>query len=87
MNKKMYIACLGYLFSCVRINPKEFDAVDEDHDGRISLNEFHSYFLKRFGRPPTNEEWFKFHLAEKNNNGFISKYDVEIFEKQSKLFN
>lgn len=76
----------GYLFSCVKVNNKQFEDVDDDHDGRISLNEFHSYFMKKYGKPPTNDEWFKFHLADKNNDGFISKYDVEIFEKQNTLF-
>jgi Ca2+-binding EF-hand superfamily protein len=83
----MHFSFYGWLCSCVRVQSEEFDVVDDDHDGRISLNEFHSYFMKKYGRPPTNDQWFKFHLADKNNNGYISKYDVEMFEKQNKLFN
>lgn len=78
MNFKFF----SYMCICYKINNEQFDKVD----GRITLNEFHSYFLKKYGRPPTNDQWFKFHLADVNNNGYISKYDVEIFEKNTKLF-
>ena len=82
----MYFAFYGLLCSCVRVNNEEFEDVDSDRDGRISLNEFHAHFLKKYGKPPTNDQWFKFHLADGNNNGYISKYDVELFEKQNQLF-
>ena len=83
MNFKIF----SMMCSCYKIKNKQFDIVDQDTDGRITLNEFHSYFLKKYGRPPSNDQWFKFHLADVNNNGYISKYDVEIFEKNIKLFN
>ena len=49
---------LGFLFSCVKVKNKEFEKVDIDRDGRISLNEFHSYYENIHGKPPTNEQWF-----------------------------
>ena len=83
MNLKIF----SYMCSCYKIKNERFDEMDDDADGRITLNEFHTYFLKKYGRPPTNDQWFKFHLADVNNNGYISKYDVEIFERNIKLFN
>jgi Ca2+-binding EF-hand superfamily protein len=83
MNFKFF----SLMCSCYKIKNEQFDEMDDDADGRITLNEFHSYFLKKYGRPPTNDQWFKFHLADVNNNGYISKYDVEIFEKNIRLFN
>ena len=83
MNFKFF----SIMCSCYKIKNEQFDEMDDDADGRITLNEFHSYFLKKYGRPPTNDQWFKFHLADVNNNGYISKYDVEVFEKNIKLFN
>ena len=83
MNFKFF----SYMCSCYKIKNERFDEIDDDADGRITLNEFHAYFLKKYGRPPTNDQWFKFHLADVNNNGYISKYDVEVFEKNIKLFN
>lgn len=82
----MHCNFLGLLCSCVRVQNETFESADNDKDGRISLNEFHAYFMRTHGRPPTNEQWFKFHLADKNNNGYISKFDVELFEKQNALF-
>lgn len=82
----MKFHCFGFLFNCVKVRNITFDDIDLDHDGRISLNEFHAYFISNFGVPPTNEQWFKYHLSDTNNNGYISKYDVEIFEKQNTLF-
>lgn len=82
----MFCNVFGWMLSCVYVRNEKFDKADDDHDGRVSLNEFHAYYLKTHGKPPTNEQWFKFHLADKNNNGFISKYDVEQFEKQNTLF-
>jgi Ca2+-binding EF-hand superfamily protein len=82
----MFFNYLGFMFSCVKVENKEFDKIDLDHDGRISLNEFHSYYINTHGQPPTNDQWFKFHLADKNNNGYISKYDIEMFQTTNKLF-
>jgi hypothetical protein len=82
----MHFNIYDLLCSCVFVKNEEFDTIDVDHDGRISLNEFHSFFVKKYGRPPSNDQWFKFHLTDTNNNGYISKYDVEMFEKQNTLF-
>lgn len=76
----------NYMCMCYPIESKVFDKVDQNKDGRITLNEFHAYFLSKYGRPPSNDEWFKFHLADVHNNGYISKYDIEVFEKNNKLF-
>lgn len=76
----------NYLCMCQRIENHMFESVDTDHDGKITLNEFHAYYLKKYGHPPTNDQWFKFHLADTHNNGYISKYDIEVFEKNNKLF-
>lgn len=76
----------SYMCMCNKIQSKEFEDVDINSNGRVSLNEFHEYFMKKYRRPPTNDQWFKFHLTDVNNNGYISKYDCEIFEKNSQLF-
>ena len=72
---------------CYPMKQKVFDKADLNKDGKLSLNEFHQYFLHKYRRPPSNDEWFKFHLADVHNNGYISKYDIEVFEKNNKLFN
>lgn len=76
----------SYVCSCYKVKNEVFDMVDGNDDGKITLNEFHAFFLKKYGRPPTNDQWFKFHLADVNNNGYISKYDADNFEKNNKLF-
>jgi Ca2+-binding EF-hand superfamily protein len=81
----MFCTCFGWFFSCVRPRNPDFEDADIDHDGRLSLNEFHAYYVRKYCRPPTNEEWMRFHFADKNNNGYISKYDIELFEKHSSV--
>ncbi len=76
----------SYFCLCNKMEDKVFDKADIDQDGRITLNEFHAYYLKKFGRPPSNDQWFKFHLADTNNDGYITKYDCEIFEHNNRLF-
>ena len=51
MNFKFF----SYMCSCHKIVNEQFDKADYDADGRITLNEFHSYFLKKYRRPPTND--------------------------------
>ena len=75
----MRCTCFGYIFSFRKTYVKDFNKVDTDHDGRISMSEFQGHFMREFGRPPSNEEWFQFHQADKNNDGFVSKYDIDIF--------
>lgn len=82
----MRINFFSYVLSCYKVEHQVFDHVDENDDGKITLNEFHSYFLKKYGRPPSNEQWFKFHLADVHNNGYISKFDADNFEKHTELF-
>lgn len=77
----MKCLCFGYIFSCRKMYVQNFESVDIDHDGRISMSEFQGHFMKQFGRPPTNDEWMQFHQADKNNDGFVSKYDIDIFNK------
>jgi len=62
-----------------------FEYADEDNDGKLSLNEFHSYYVRTFGKPPSTEQWIKFHLADRNNNGYITKYEMESFETNNSL--
>lgn len=81
----MYCNIFGFLFTCTKPKVDVFESADTDHDGRLSLNEFHSHHVNTYGVPPTNEQWMKFHFADKNNNGYISKYDMEMFEKHNPL--
>jgi Ca2+-binding EF-hand superfamily protein len=76
----------SFFCMCSKVENKVFEKIDMDKDGKISLNEFHQYFVKKYGKPPSNDQWFKFHLADVNNNGYISKYDCEIFEHNNRLF-
>lgn len=75
--------CNFFGFICSVYKPKvlNFELADKDKDGLISLDEFHSYYVKNYGKPPTNEQWIKFHLSDRNNNGFISKSDIDNFQK------
>lgn len=82
MNFKFF----SYICSCYKIQVKEFDKADIDNNGKITLNEFHEYYLNKYGVPPTNDQWIKFHLADVNNNGYITKFETEIFEKNISLF-
>ena len=79
----MNLGCFGYLFTCHKVRIANFGEVDHDHYGRISMSEFQSHFLKEFGRHPSNEDWASFHKADKNNDGFVSKYDIALFEKDT----
>lgn len=76
----------SYACLCYKVHHETFEDVDKNNDDKITLNEFHTYFLKKYGRPPTNDQWFKFHLADVNNNGYISRFDADHFERNTKLF-
>tara|TARA_Y100000816_G_C26038468_1_gene543818 strand:+ start:836 stop:1093 length:258 start_codon:yes stop_codon:yes gene_type:complete len=84
----MISKCFGIKFYCLctKENNQEFDIVDTNSDGKISLNEFHNYYLKKFGKPPTNDQWFKFHLADKNNDGYITEEECKLFESANTIF-
>ena len=82
MNLKFF----NYICSCYKIQVKEFDKADIDNNGKITLNEFHKYYLNNYGVPPTNDQWMKFHLADVNNNGYITKFETDIFQKNISLF-
>ena len=81
----MYCKLFGCLFTCQRPKNEFFENSDTDKDGRLSLNEFHEHYVNIYGKPPSNEQWMKFHFADKNNNGYISKFDMELFEKHNPL--
>lgn len=76
----------GYICSCYKLKNVKFDDADVNKDGKMSLNEFHQYFVDRYGVPPTNDQWMKFHLADINNNGYITKFEVEMFQKRMEVF-
>lgn len=76
----------GYICSCYKLKNVKFDDADTNKDGKMSLNEFHQYFVHRYGVPPTNDQWMKFHLADINNNGYITKFEVEMFQKRMEVF-
>lgn len=76
----------GYICSCYKLKNVKFDDADTNKDGKMSLNEFHQYFVDRYGVPPTNDQWMKFHLADINNNGYITKFEVEMFQKRMEVF-
>jgi len=75
-----------YLCVCTKLNHSTLDDADEDNNGRLSLKEFFDYFVNVRGKPPTNEQWFKFHLADRDNDGFITKQDILVFEQHNNLF-
>ena len=82
---KMNLLCFGYIFSCQKIIKNEFEDIDTDHDGRISIVEYQKHFLTAFGRSPTNDEWMKFHMSDSNNDGHVSNYDIVRFSEVSVL--
>lgn len=51
----------------------DFDKLDLNRDGKISMSEFSDYYFTRERRSPTNEEWMQFHFADKTNDGYITK--------------
>lgn len=82
----MNLTCWKYICSCYKVQHDVVDVADTDKDGRVTLNEFHAYHVKTYGKPPSNEQWFKFHMADRNNDGFVNKADVVAFENHTKLF-
>lgn len=51
----------------------DFDRLDLNRDGKISMSEFSDYYYVNRRRAPTNDEWMQFHLADKTNDGYITK--------------
>lgn len=82
----MFCTCYRLLVSCVWVRNKEFELYDRDQDGRLSLNEFHEACVTKYGRPPSTEEWMKFHLVDRNNNGYVTKAEIEWFENHNSFF-
>ena len=66
---------LMYMFCCIQ--RESFDDVDKDNDGFITLNEFNEFMIRTHGKGPTLEQWVKFHIADKRNNGKISKQEYD----------
>lgn len=52
-----------------------FDDIDKDKDGFITMNEYNDYIIKQNGTPPTLEQWMRFHLADVRHDGKISKLE------------
>lgn len=74
------------IFGCLKHNDEVFDKIDVDSNGKISLTEFHNYYTKKYGKPPSNDQWFRFHLADQNNDGYLTENDIMLFEQDNKLF-
>lgn len=79
----MILNYFSYLCGCKKFMKDTFEDIDTNLDGKITLDEFHAYFKNKYGFPPTNEQWIKFHLADKNNNGYITKYECHLFENNT----
>lgn len=77
----MFCKFYDLLCTCKHVTNKRFEQYDLDNDGRISMTEYHLLHLSKYGKPPTTEQWIAFHLADTNNNGYLTKADVEMFEK------
>ena len=77
---------LGYICSCYKFKNVRFDKADTDSDGKLSLNEFRDYFVKTYGKPPSIEQWMKFHFADINNSGYVTKAEIDIFKKKMDMF-
>lgn len=58
---------------------KDFSKLDINKDDKVSMNEFQNYFFAKKGRPPTNEEWTRFHFADKQNDGFVTLNEFENY--------
>ena len=81
----MWCKFFDCLFSCVIVRNKEFEKYDLNNDGRISLDEYHAMHISKYGSPPTLKQWIAFHLADENHNGYITKAEVEAFEKHNNI--
>lgn len=59
----------------------EFNDIDVDQNGLITMNEFHSYILQKTKKSPTIENWMRFHLADKNGNCMITKSEFDAISE------
>ena len=83
----MRFSLRGYVCLCAKKEKnKIFEEVDHDNDNKITMNEFHHYYKLKYGEPPSKDQWFKFHIADKNNDGCLTKEDIEAFESENTLF-
>ena len=72
--------CLGKcIYPGEKKQIKDFSKLDVNKDRRISLNEFNDYYFAKKGHGPSNDEWMKFHFADKENDGFITISEFETF--------
>ncbi len=77
---------LNCICGCLKQRGDSFKNIDTNKNGKISLSEFHNYYMKKYGKPPSNEQWFRFHLADQNNDGYLTEHDIILFEQDNKLF-
>lgn len=82
----MFFKIWNFLCTCVYVQNDEFKQYDANKDGKLSLNEFHNMSLAKYGKPPTLRQWMQFHLVDTNNNGSITKEEIEYFEKHNRFF-
>ena len=52
----------------------------------VSTEMFQEFFLKKYDRYPSNEEWFKFNIIATNNNGCVKKESIHKIKNQNDLF-
>ena len=70
------LAKLLRLLCCVP-QKYNFDEIDLDKDGKITLNEFNEFMIKEKGHPPTIEQWLRYHLADTHHDGKISRQEFQ----------
>lgn len=61
------------ILQCICIPHVKFDDIDKDKDGYITLNEFNDYMIEKTGKPPTLEQWIRFHMSDIRHDGKISR--------------
>jgi len=76
----------GYVMQCFKPVESEFKNVDKNKDGRISINEFNLYYMDKYGKMPDLRTWLRFHLADKDCDGYINIQDIYAEDPQKNLF-
>ena len=82
----MVVNLCGYVMQCFRPLEEEFECADQNKDGRISMNEFKAYHKKKHGKDPDLRAWMRFHLTDKDCDGYLDIQDVYAEDPQKKLF-
>lgn len=77
----------NFIFACTKadVHDIEFDVCDKNKDNKISVAEFQLYMQHKYGKPPTLKQWMRYHLADSDDDGFITSLDISLFEKHNKV--